>query len=347
MDRQQYSFPTNRIITVTLLTAALLAPLLLTPLRSARAQFEKSDWRVVPTNVHVEFTGASVFSLAKALFVDDQGDLWDTWDTAMTLTPYHLDVINSDRKPIEHVRFTDVEYNTDSSGFICGEQGILLQTKDWGKVWKQRYFKNLDLLYFYDMAFVNSRQGVLIGVTGNDSLRYKGIVYRTDDGGDTWEEVPNVEGIGFSRVHHDLEKNKLIINAIGAVLISDDRGKTWKTIRLPEGELMRATILTGDHGISVGANGRILLSEDGGEKWKEAESPTESNLINISRYSPGQWYMVGDGGEVWHTRDFGKTWEDMRINKDIRLNGVKRMGPRLVVWGNDGIIMVRGLGGRR
>ncbi len=314
---------------------------------NAQAQYEKSDWRALTTNSDVEFTGASIFSLSTTLFVDDEGFLWDTWDTALTVTPHYLDVINSKREPLKSVRFTDVAYNTDSSGFICGYQGILLQTKDWGRNWKQRYFKNLDHLYFYDIVFVNPRQGVLIGVAGSDSLRYKGIVYHTDDGGDTWVEVPNVKGMGFSRIERDLDEDRLVITALGTILISTDRGLTWESVTLPEGDLMRATILTGDHGFSVGMNGRILRSEDGGSKWKDVESPTKTNLINIFRYGPGYWYMVGEGGEVWKTKDFGKTWEDLSIKKDVKLNGIKRIGPRLFVWGSDGTIMVRGLGGRR
>ncbi len=314
---------------------------------NVQAQYEKSDWRELTTNSDVEFTGASIFSLATTLFVDDQGFLWDTWDTAMTLKPHYLDVINSKREPLKSVRFTDVAYNTDSSGFICGEQGVLLQTKDWGRNWKQRYFKNLDLLYFYDIHFINRNQGVLIGVSGSDSLRFKGIIYRTDDGGDTWTEVTGVQGMGFSRVSYNFESKQLVITAIGSILISDDKGKTWQTVVLPEGDLVRATDINGDYGIAVGMNGRLLLSEDGGQKWKDAKSPTESNLLNISRYAIGYWYIVGEEGEVWKTVDFGKTWTDMRINKKIKLNGVKRMGPRLVVWGDDGTIMVRGLGGRK
>jgi photosystem II stability/assembly factor-like uncharacterized protein len=331
-----------RTMSVAILGSILASVSLLAT--EAQAQFEKTDWRALETNTHVEFTGASIFSMATTLFVDEKGFLWDTWDTLLVPKPHHLDVINSRREPIEAVRFTDVEYNTDSSGFICGEQGILLQSKDWGRNWKQRYFENLDLLYFYDMEFVNSRQGVLVGVTGNDSIRYKGIVYRTDDGGDTWQEVKDVKGIGFSHVHQDLENNKLIITAIGSVLISDDRGKTWESVILPEGDIMRTAILTGEHGVAVGMNGRILRSEDGGENWKDAESPTESNLISIDRFAPGQWFIVGDHGEVWSTKDFGKTWKNISIKKDVRLNGVKRMGPKLFVWGADGTIMVRGLG---
>ncbi len=333
----------SKALTFATTLVCTLAAVSLAPTQT-QAQFKKTDWRALETNTKVEFTGASIFSLATTLYVDEKGYLWDTWDTLLIPKPHHLDVINSNREPIEAVRFTDVEYNTDSSGFICGEQGILLQTKDWGRNWKQRYFPNLDMLYFYDMTFINRRQGVLIGVTGSDSIRYKGIVYRTDDGGDTWQEVTGVLGIGFSHVHRDLETDNLIITAIGSVLISEDRGKTWESIKLPEGDIMRSTIVTGDHGISVGMNGRILRSEDAGKTWKDSESPTENSLTSVTRYAPGVWYIAGEHGEVWSTKDFGKSWKNMRIKKDVRLNGVYRRGPKLFVWGTDGTIMVRGLG---
>ena len=95
-----------------------------------------SGWRILETNSQVEFTGGLIFSLATTLFVDDTGQVWDTWDTSLVLTPYKLDIIDSRRQPAEHVRFTGISYNSDSTGFICGERGVLLQTKNWGRNWK-------------------------------------------------------------------------------------------------------------------------------------------------------------------------------------------------------------------
>lgn len=300
-----------------------------------------SGWKILETNSQVEFTGAKIFSLATTLFVDDAGQLWDTWDTSLLLTPYKLDIINSRREPVEGVRFTDIAYNTDSTGFICGERGVLLQTKNWGRNWKQRYFENLDFLYFYGIAFANRRQGVLCGVTGDENIRVKGILYITSDGGNTWKEIENIPGTGFSSLSYDPAGKRFVITAIGAVLISEDKGETWRYVRMPEGQLMRSTILDEDRGLAVGMKGRLLTTQDAGLTWTESKSPTSNNLLALSRFNPGHWYMAGTGGEVWVTRDFGESWKSLGTPKNVYLNGVKRKGPLLFVWGSEGTIMTR------
>lgn len=303
-------------------------------------------WNVLKTNSQAEFTGAIIFSLATTLFVDDAGRLWDTWDTSLVLTPYELDIIDSRRQPIKGVRFTGISYNTDSTGFICGERGVLLQTDNWGRNWKQRYFENLDLLYFYGIEFANRRQGVLCGVTGDEKIRVKGIIYITSDGGDTWREIKDIPGTGFSSLSYDRAGKRFIITAIGAVLISEDNGETWQYVRVPEGQLMRSSLLDEEHGISVGMKGRTLITNDTGQTWIEVESPSKNNLLAVSRFNPGHWYVAGAGGEVWVTVDYGANWKNLGAPRDVTLYGIKRKGPRLFVWGSDGTIMTLRMGNR-
>lgn len=307
------------------------------------AETDNSSWKILGSHSEVEFTGGEVFSLGVSLFVDARGRLWDTWDTSLTLTEYHLDVINSQREKISEVRFTDIAYSDDSSGFICGEQGVLLQTKDYGRNWKQRYFENLDFLYFYGLEFSDRRNGTLIGVTGSDSVRLKGIIYQTYDAGQTWTQLSDVPGMGFSHISWDEQSKNLIITALGAFLISENKGTSWKYIEIPDGPLMRATILENDKGLSVGTGGRMLSSADGGKSWQEEQSPTKRDLHCLFAYQPNWWYMAGEAGEIWETRDAGAAWTKIQTPKKVRINGIKRLGPLLFAWGTDGTIMVKRL----
>ncbi|MFQ5607652.1 MAG: YCF48-related protein [Candidatus Zixiibacteriota bacterium] len=332
----------------------LARTLLLTPVALALpligvcdAQTDSTEnWKILETNSSAEITAAEIFSLATTLFVDAEGGLWDTWDTSLALNHYALDIINSRREPIKNVRFTDIDYSNDSSGFICGEQGVLLQTKDWGRNWKQRHFENLDRLYFYGVRFANPLRGVLCGVSGDENVRVKGILYTTSDGGDTWQEVEDIPGTGFSSLTFDIPNRWFVIVALGALLTSDDLGKTWKYTRIPDGELIRSVLLDEKRGIAVGMQGRLISTRDGGASWQEGESPGEGNLLATFRYAPGHWYIAGGGGQVWETRDSGETWTRLNGPKNVYLNGVKRIGPRLFVWGAEGTIMTLKVGRR-
>lgn len=335
-----------------LISLSFLALVLCLPVNQALADEEPSrkavdtTWRALNTQTDIEYTDAVVHSLASAVFLDAAGNISLTWDTSLALNKHHLSVINSRREQIPAVRLTGIAASADSSWFICGEQGILLETRNWGKNWKQRYFPGLDSLYFYDLAFASGRFGVLVGVTGGVSTRLKGIVYRTEDGGATWQPVPDVPGIGFSHVTYNSDHKRFYITGAGVFLYSDDYGRTWELTKAPDGELLRGTVFDGALGIAHGMGGRMLTTSDAGATWTEGEPLTESALIAGHRSNPGRWHLAGEAGEVWFTEDWGKTWTSIAIPKEVTLNGIQRIGPRLVVWGNDGTIMVRAMNRR-
>lgn len=321
--------------TVTMVSLTLLSP------DSVVSQIKSKpvDWVSIENQSGVEFSGGDVLSMASARLVDAHGNFWVSWDTSLTLQSHDLSLINSRREPLERVRLTDFALVGDSGMFICGEQGVLLESRNWGKNWSQRYFPNLDLLYFYGVEFNHAGVGILIGVTGAGDSRYRGIMYRSEDFGKTWNPKEDVSGMGFSRLSWDLTSNTFAVTAIGSILTSVDNGMSWKSVKLPIADPMRDAKFLGTLGISVGQKGHILKSNDGGANWEELKSPSKSNLTSVYIHSPAYWYIAGSGGEVWETLDGGANWNALHIARDVTLNGIKRTGKRLVVWGEDGAFL--------
>ena len=126
--------------------------------------------------------------------------------------------------------------------------------------------------------------------------------------------------------------------ALAAVSISKDMGKTWDYVSLPAENIYRDADLEGARGIVVGYDGVMIQSLDTGVTWSKREFPGKESLLDLSKYAPGFWYLSGDRGKLWVTKDYGETWEDISPPTNQALLGVQRKGPLLFTWGRNGFI---------
>jgi len=98
----------------------------------------------------------------------------------------------------------------------------------------------------------------------------------------------------------------------GHVVLSDDRGETWRQARA----VPLRTTLTGvhfsdaKHGWAVGHDAVVLHSEDGGEEWavQHAAPELESPLLSVWVGEDGHGLAVGAFSLVLETRDGGQHW---------------------------------------
>lgn len=99
----------------------------------------------------------------------------------------------------------------------------------------------------------------------------------------------------------------------GHVLLSDDRGKSWRQAA----EVPTRTTLTALHATdattlwAAGHGGIILNSTDGGERWRVATGKAEGPdvLLAIRVEADGRGLAVGGFGVALATRDGGKSWK--------------------------------------
>lgn len=170
-------------------------------------------------------------------------------------------------------------------------------------------------------------------VTGGSVSGGPGAVYRTTDGGDTWEDVrpPGSEGLNFRDVEAT-DADTAVVLAIGEgeasrVYRTTDGGKTWtETFRNDEEAAFYNCIdfAPGGRvglGVSDPVDGkfRIIRTTDGGASWRvlpSAGMPDSSGEANFSASGDcltmtGRDAWFGSGGEdarVYQSSDHGLTW---------------------------------------
>ncbi len=117
----------------------------------------------------------------------------------------------------------------------------------------------------------------------------------------------------------------------GHIIYSDDQGETWIQAKVPVRQLLAAVHFVDDrNGWAVGHDSLILHSSDAGESWTIqhrdpdlAEAPDadaggllEKPLMDVWFRNADEGFAVGAYGLALHTRDGGRTWDDISFDID-------------------------------
>jgi photosystem II stability/assembly factor-like uncharacterized protein len=112
------------------------------------------------------------------------------------------------------------------SGFAVGSQGRLARTSDGGQHWEltQVCPGTISLL---EMSFTDTEHGWMAGRSVDPDVGY---LYRTTDGGLSWEEAGQWEGMLFTGIYFNDPDHGWISDWNGSLLCTKDGGETWQCI---------------------------------------------------------------------------------------------------------------------
>lgn len=229
---------------------------------------------------------------------------------------------------VDSVFLEQIEMIDRKDGWIIGEHGRMLTTKDGGKSWNVDTVKlaGCDHLLIYGLSFFDRMNGVASGGCLNgQSLQNKMLI--TTDGGITWSEQNSVKSFIYN-----IEKNgndvwatsdsrigRLVNNNYTAVFADSTR----KTGQVRDIEFAKDVVA------AVSFNGYVVSSRDRGATWNSVKI-TNNRLRSIRIYGD-TWIAAGDAnkepGTMHVSIDGGLTWKiDETISGDIH---------RLFKYGHD------------
>jgi photosystem II stability/assembly factor-like uncharacterized protein len=204
------------------------------------------------------------------------------------------------------------------------------------------YQENNPKVFYDSMRFYDDKNGIAIGDPTENCLS----IITTEDGGNTWQKlscnnapkiVDGEAAFAASNTNIVIKNNKTWVVSGGKksrVFISDNKGKTFKTIETPiiQGEAMTG-IFTADfyddkNGIIAGGNyekpnqnfGNKAITKNGGKTWKLIAENHGFGYASCIQYIPNsdakQLVCVGTSG-VFYSKNAAKTWSKLSNNRDL------------------------------
>ena len=249
----------------------------------------------------------------------------------------------------------DIYFINTEVGWYVNGSGQIFHTKNGGKDWAKIYEK--PGTFFRCIGFVDS----LTGFVGNIGTEYFPNVsdtvplYKTNDGGKTWEPVqysgPVVKGlcaieiVKVPYINHGKLDHKVHIYAGGRVgtpaylLTSKDGGKSWISQDMNDhcSFILDIKFMNENEGIicaGIGSelskmNALILKTKDGGKSWKKVYQsdrpyeitwkgsfPSDSvGYVTLQSYNPD---TTVSKRYIIKTTDRGESWQELLLVDDYR-----------------------------
>lgn len=202
-----------------------------------------------------------------------------------------------------------VFFISPDKGWIVGEKGLILRTRDGGKNW-DKYSAN-DFygpgLGLNDIYFINETIGWACGENGR--------TIKTTDGGNSWFQLYTNPGIDFSSVKFFDEKNGIIAGNVSegedfSIYLSADGGFTWKRNTQGFNMSVRDICVIDDKiGWAVGSAFLVIRLQEYGKNLSLASLSAVQKTYNaVTAFDNQHCWIVGED-IILRTSDNGKNWE--------------------------------------
>lgn len=159
----------------------------------------------------------------------------------------------------------------------------------------------------------------------------------------------------------------------GIVLLSDDRGATWRQVSVPVSVTLTAVQFADpQHGYAAGHGGAVLATADGGETWvrvldgsqaarlalaaaeasgdaaalrdarRMVDDGPDKPLLDLLVLDARRVMAIGAYGMAYATEDGGNSWHSWSQRLDnprgLHLYAIRRQGERILVCGEQGLV---------
>ena len=266
------------------------------------------------------------------------------------------------------VSITNLYFPSARMGWAVGHSGVVLTTADGGENWakqldgkqaailalnaakengkgseqdKQRALSDAERFVsdgpdkpFLDVHFYDDQNGMIVGAYG--------LAFVTSNGGKNW--MPVMDRLVNPKASHlyciATKDNEVFISGEQGVLMrSTDRGTSFTAIATPYAGSYFGVILTKPQGALVfGLRGNAYRSNENYKVWEKVDFGTVNSLTAGTRLSDGTLVVTDEAGNVFASRDEGKTFSQVPQKVRASLTGViEAKDKRLVLTGVRGI----------
>jgi photosystem II stability/assembly factor-like uncharacterized protein len=169
------------------------------------------------------------------------------------------------------------------------------------------------LTFAADERTCNMRDAALPTNSITYVLCEQGILLVTNDEGATWAQR-KISSPGALRAVAFLDVNRgTTVGDGGAILSTEDAGRTWKARESGTTENLTDIQMVGEEGWIAGYDGVILHTSDGGKTWSKQNGGVALSLEALFFLDAQNGWAAGWAGTLLHTVDGGQKWQLVKI----------------------------------
>lgn len=206
----------------------------------------------------------------------------------------------------------DVWFPAEGAGLAVGAYGAMYRSDDRGRSWTEVPFdpeplggeaagegdgldefeEGLDLGFEFHLNSIGHGDGSALYLAAE-----AGRLYRSDDGGATWRELPSPYDGSFYGVLPLDGEAVLAFGLRGNVFRSDDGGQAWSSIETGTVALLNSALRPSqDVVIIAGLTGVMLVSQDGGRTFAFSQQEDRKALSGLLWAGDGEVIVGGEAG---------------------------------------------------
>jgi len=313
----------RKIMRISLLT--LFALLLSAGVYSQTDQ----SWHQIGTPFSESITGISFVHPDTGFIITSSGDLARTFDRGKTWDVFHVEPGAS---------LEDVQFRNSDTGMICGAKGKIYVTYNGGYAWQYKGVAD-SLPWFFDLAILDSKTAIAVGLSRQPEDPFGALGYRTTDAGNTWQKMKPL-GLGYAEMQYT-PGGLLYLLSFGKLNYSADKGLTWNSYRTTEGAPARALSIVGNTGVICGLKGMCAYSHDAGKTWYPSDQNKETMFVAAQLIDEKTGYVGGTLATLLKTVDGGQTWNADPMPSQFDILDFFLEGDRLYAAGTGGTMMYK------
>jgi len=209
----------------------------------------------------------------------------------------------------------DIFFIDNNHGWAVGEYLTILYTEDAGITWTEQLsaadsswyqYSELNSIYFSDL-----NNGWAVGYWYMPyGGGYTGLIFRTVNGGATWEEILSFEDYyKFCDVQFISAMQGWVVDERGTIIYTNDGGDNFSVQYNDTTKVLKSMcFVNNQNGWVVGDAGLVLHTSNGGSIWEQQTSADNSDLISVCFTDADTGWATGGSG-LFNTSNGGNTWE--------------------------------------
>ena len=195
------------------------------------------------------------------------------------------------------------------TGWIAGSYKTIYHTTNGGNTWTSQHSYELqDHYWLLDIQFYDELHGCAVG----DKLfmPYHGIIFTTDDGGETWTETIFEDSEGFKKVEYISQDTLWAASNDGKLFKSTDGGISWSVFQQIHDHLTDLQFFNSNEAYAISYSHFFSSTYNGWETWETIDLGYANSFNKFSFLDHFNGIGI-DNADILKTSNGGNDWHSV------------------------------------